>query len=168
MGLASSIANRPIHAYGLAATTPLGLFMRKHALAGRPFGKRFIGLAESADVVRAVGNDPLAIGFAAINHVTPAVHMVPLSRREGERPSRATRADILAGRYPLDRHLLIYVRIPPGGRLDPIARDYLRLALSPAGQRAIGSGHLGYFPLSAREAAAQRAKLDAIATGPSG
>jgi phosphate transport system substrate-binding protein len=162
LGVTGDLANSPVHSYGLAATTPLGDFMRRHALAGRRFGKRLIGLRESADVVREVGNDPLGIGFTAINHVTPAVRMVPLSRREGARPSRATRADILAGRYPLDRQLLIYVRIPPGGRLDPIARDYLRLVLSPEGQRAIGSGHLGYFPLSAAEAAAQRAKLDAL------
>jgi phosphate transport system substrate-binding protein len=162
LGVAGALAHSPVHTYGLAATTPLGDFMRRHALAGHPFGKRFIGLPESADVVREVAHDPLGIGFTAINHVIPAVRMVPLSRRPGERPSRATRADILAGRYPLDRQLLIYVRIPPGGRLDPIARDYLRLALSLAGQQAIGSGRLGYFPLSAAEAAAERAKLDAL------
>jgi phosphate transport system substrate-binding protein len=162
LGVTGGLADSPVHPYGLTATTPLGLFMRKHALAGRPFGKRFVGLPESADVVREVAHDPLGIGFAAINHVTPAVRAMPLARAQGERPSRATRADILAGRYPLDRYLLIYVRIPPGGRLDPIAREYLRLALSPAGQRAIGTGHLGYFPLSAAEAAAERAKLDAL------
>ncbi|MHB8813246.1 MAG: PstS family phosphate ABC transporter substrate-binding protein [Steroidobacteraceae bacterium] len=162
LGLSGDLANRPIHLYGLAATTPLGRFMRQHALAGRPFDKRFIGLAESAEVVREVGDDPIGIGFAAINHAAPAVRMVPLSRREGERSYRATPADLRAGRYPLDRHLLIYVRIPPGGRLDPIARDYLRLALSPQGQRAIASGHLGYLPLSSAEAAAERAKLEAL------
>lgn len=159
LGLRGGLADRPIHAYGLAASTPLGLFMRARALAGRPFGKRFIGLPESADVVREIGSDPLGIGFTAINPVTPAVRMVPLAHRQRQQPSEATRADILAGHYPLDRFLLLYVRIPPGGRLDPLARDYLRLALSPAGQRAIGSGHLGYFPLSASEAAAERAKL---------
>lgn len=162
LGLTGDLANRPVHPYGLAATTPLGRFMRQHALAGRPFDERFIGLPESAEVVRDVGSDPLGIGFAAINHVTPAVRMVSLSRRQGERASRATRADLLAGRYPLDRYLLVYVRIPPGGRLDPIARDYLRLALSPEGQRAIASGHLGYLPLSAAEAAAERWKLKAL------
>ena len=162
LGVKGGLANRPIHPYGLAAATPLGRFMRQHALAGRPFDKRFTGLSESADVVREVSDDPLAVGFAAINHATPAVRMVPLSRREGERPSRATRADLLAGRYPLDRYLLIYVRIPPGGRLDPLARDYLRLTLSPEGQRAIASGHLGYLPLSAAQAAAERARLEAL------
>lgn len=162
LGLSGDLANRPIHLYGLAATTPLGRFMRGHALAGRPFDKRLIGFSESAQVVREVGDDPFGIGFAAINHATPRVRMVPLSRGEGERPSRATRADLIAGRYPLDRYLLIYVRIPPGGRLDPLARDYLRLALSPEGQRTIASGHLGYLPLSTAQAAAQRRKLEAL------
>ncbi|MFI4884180.1 MAG: PstS family phosphate ABC transporter substrate-binding protein [Steroidobacterales bacterium] len=162
LGVEGALADRPVHPYGLAASTALGRFMRRHALAGQSFDKQFRGLSESADVVRQVGNDPLGIGFAAMNRATPAVRIVPLSRREGEHPSRGTRKDLLAGRYPLDRYLLIYVRVPPGGRLDPIARDYLRLALSPAGQRAIASGRLGYLPLNAAEAATQRATLQTL------
>ena len=162
LGLDGDFANRPVHPYGLAATTALGRFMRQHALAGRPFGKQFLGLSESADVVRSVGDDPLSIGFAAMNRVTRAVRVVPLSRRQGGSASRGTRADLIAGRYPLDRHLLMYVRIAPRGRLDPIARDYLLLVLSPEGQRVIASGQLGYLPLSAAEAAAERVKLEAL------
>jgi phosphate transport system substrate-binding protein len=161
-GVTGKLAHDPIHPYGLAATTALGRFMTQHALAGRPFDKRFIGLSESADVVREVGSDPLGIGFAAMNRATAAVRIVPLARRPRERFSRGTRADLIAGRYPLDRYLLLYVRIPPGGQLDPVARQYLRLALSPAGQRAIASGHLGYLPLSAAQAAAERARLDSL------
>jgi phosphate transport system substrate-binding protein len=156
------LADRPVHPYGLAANTALGRFMRQHALAGHDFDERFIGLPESADVVRQVADDPLGIGFAAMNRATHSVHIVPLSRRQGERSSRGTRADVIAGRYPLDRYLLIYVRIPPGGSLDRLTRDYMRIALSPEGQRVIASGHLGYLPLSDAEAAAQRAKLDAL------
>jgi phosphate transport system substrate-binding protein len=162
LGVTGDLADRPVHPYGLAANTALGRFMRQHALAGRAFDKGFTGLPESADVVRKVANDPLGIGFAAMNRATHSVHIVALSRRQEERPSRATRADLIAGRYPLDRQLLIYVRIPPGGHLDPLARDYLRIALSPEGQRVIASGHLGYLPLSDGEAAAQRAKLKAL------
>ena len=162
LGLMGDFADRPVHPYGLAANTALGRFMRQRALAGHDFDERFIGLPESADVVREVANDPLGIGFAAMNRATHSVRIVPLSRRQGERPSRGTREDLIAGRYPLDRYLLIYVRIPPGGSLDPLTRDYLSIALSPEGQRVIASGHLGYLPLSDAEAAAQRAKLDAL------
>lgn len=162
LGLTGDFADRPVHPYGLAANTALGRFMRQHALEGRDFDKRFIGLPESPDVVREVADDPLGIGFAAMNRATHSVRIVPLSRRQGERPSRGTRADLITGRYPLDRYLLIYVRIPPGGRLDPLTRDYMHIALSREGQRVIASGHLGYLPLSDAEAAAQRAKLDAL------
>ena len=162
LGLTGRLADEPIHPYGLAATTALGRFMSQHALAGRPLGSRLIGLRESADVVRAVASDPLGIGFAAMNRATPAVRVVPLARAEGERPSRGRRADLIAGRYPLDRYLLLYVCLPPGGGLDPLARESLRLALSPAGQRTIASGHLGYLPLSAADAAAERARLDSL------
>lgn len=162
LGLTGDFADRPVHPYGLAANTALGRFMRQQALEGRDFDKRFIGLPESPDVVREVANDPLGIGFAAMNRATPSVRIVPLSRRQGERPSRGTRADLITGRYPLDRYLLIYVRIPPGGSLDPLTRDYMHIALSREGQRVIASGHLGYLPLSDAEAAAQRAKLDAL------
>jgi phosphate transport system substrate-binding protein len=162
VGLTGRLAGDPIHRYGLAAATALGRFMSQHALAGRPVSTRVIGLRESADVVRAVASDPLGIGFAAMNRATPAVRVVPLARAEGERPSRGTHADLIADKYPLDRHLLLYVRLPPGGGLDPLAREYLRLALSPAGQRTIASGHLGYLPLSAADAAAERARLDSL------
>ncbi|HEX8756937.1 MAG TPA: substrate-binding domain-containing protein [Steroidobacteraceae bacterium] len=162
LGVEGTLAGRPVHPYGLAASTALGRFMQQRGLEGQPFDKRFLGLPESAEVVREVGNDPLGIGFAAMNRATSAVRIVPLSRRERERPSGGTSSDLIAGRYPLDRYLLIYVRLPPGGRLDPIARDYLRLALSPEGQRAIASGHLGYLPLGAAEASRQRAKLEAL------
>ncbi|MGH8297199.1 MAG: substrate-binding domain-containing protein, partial [Steroidobacteraceae bacterium] len=162
LGVTGHLASRPVHPYGLAANTALGRFMRQHALAGQRLGERLIGLPESSEVVRRVGNDPLGIGFAAMNRATPAVRIVPLSRRPAEPFSRGSRADLIGGRYPLDRYLLIYVGIPPGGRLDPIAREYLRLALSPEGQRAIASGHLGYLPLSRAEAAAERAKLEAL------
>jgi phosphate transport system substrate-binding protein len=162
LGVTGILANRPVHPYGLAAATALGRFMRRSALADRPFDARFVGLAESTDVVRRVAHDPLGIGFAAMNRATPAVRIVPLARRRGEAASRGTRAGLTAGRYPLDRYLLIYVRVPPGGRLNPIAREYLRLALSTEGQRAIASGHLGYLPLGAAQAAAERARLDAL------
>jgi phosphate transport system substrate-binding protein len=162
LGLRGELASQPIHPYGLAATTALGRFMRQHVLADRPFGERFVGLRESADVVRDVGDDPLGIGFAAMNRATPGVRIVPLSRRPGGRTSRGTRADLIAGRYPLDRYLLIYVRVSPRGRLNPIAREYLRLALSADGQRAIAAGHLGYLPLGSAQLAAQRARLDSL------
>jgi phosphate transport system substrate-binding protein len=162
LGVIGGLATRPVHSYGLASTTALGRFMRGHVLSGRAFSKRFVGLPESPEVVRAVSRDPLGIGFAAMNRATPAVRVVPLARWRGEPSSGGARVEVMDGRYPLDRHLLIYVRVAPQGHLDPLARAYLRLALSPQGQRAIASGHLGYRPLRGARAAAELAQVDAL------
>jgi phosphate transport system substrate-binding protein len=62
----------------------------------------------------------------------------------------------MAGRYPLDRFLLIYARQP----LASPVREFLRLALSREGQDIVAASPQGYLPLSAREAALERAKLD--------
>jgi ABC-type Fe3+ transport system substrate-binding protein len=40
-----------------------------------------------------------------------------------------------------------------------VTREFLRFALSPEGQEIIGRGTLGYLPLNAAEAAAERVKL---------
>jgi phosphate transport system substrate-binding protein len=106
--------------------------------------------------VRRVGEDPLAIGFAAAVRTTPSVRMLALAARETDEPVAPTAESIAAGRYLLDRFLLIYARRP----LTPFAREFLRLALSREGQEAVAASPQGYFPLSATEAAAEQAKLD--------
>ena len=84
------------------------------------------------------------------------MRVVPLAPRGGGAPVALTEANLLAGRYPLDRFLLVYARVP----LSPVAREFLRLTLSREGQSAIAASPQGYLPLSAREAALERAKLD--------
>ena len=64
--------------------------------------------------------------------------------------------NLIAGRYPLDRPLLIYARPP----LLPFAREFLRLVLSREGQQAVLDTPQGYIPLSAAEVARELANLD--------
>jgi len=79
-----------------------------------------------------------------------------LSAGPGQPPVALNEENLRAGRYPLDRFLLIYARRP----LDPLVREYLRFVLSPEGQGVIARGSLGYLPLNDAELAAERAKLD--------
>lgn len=117
---------------------------------------------ESIEVVNAIGADPDAIGFAALNRAPGRLHALALAPHAHAAAIAPTRANLIAGRYPLDRELRIYVRIPPGGTLDPLARQYLLIALSDAGQRAIAAGSLGYLALSERQRAAERATVEAL------
>jgi len=156
LGVHGDWAARPIHLYGVERGTPLALFMQKAGLGGQSFANRITEFHQSADVVRHMSEDPLAIGFAAAMRTMPSVRALPLARRTGEEPVALTEESIMTGRYPLDRHLLIYVRRP----LTPFVREFLRLALSREGQEAVAAAPEGYLPLSAQEAAIERAKLD--------
>jgi len=147
---------RGLRPCGLNPETALGLFLRREVLAGGGFGPDFRGFGQSGDVVKAVAADRNAIGFAAANRATEGVRIVALARRAGEPPVLPEEDAIRAGRYPLNRHLLLQARRP----LDPVAREYLRLVLSCEGQEAVAGGSLGYLPLNAEEVAGELAKLE--------
>jgi phosphate transport system substrate-binding protein len=143
---------------GLFPETALGHFMRERALGGAAFAPGFSGFPQSADVVQWVAENSRAIGFAAAMRATAAVKILALAPEAGVPPIFLTEENLVAGRYPLDRHLLIYARLP----LDPITREFLRFALSRDGQQIVAGGALGYLPLSFRDAAVERAKLGSL------
>ncbi len=65
LGASGDWADRPLHLYGMEPGTALAHFMQKSALGGKPLAREMKGFPQSADVVRRVGDDPLALGFAA-------------------------------------------------------------------------------------------------------
>lgn len=154
----SGRATRGLHPYGMLPHTALGLFMRQRTLAGGDFGAGFKGFPQSRDVALAVAKDPQAIGFTAAMRVIPGVKMLALVPVAGAPPVVLDDQSLEAGRYPLDRFLLIYTRQRP----DPLVREFLRFVLSTEGQGIIARGSLGYLPLNPAEQAAERAKLDAL------
>jgi phosphate transport system substrate-binding protein len=152
----SGRATRGLHPCGLNPELALGIFLRERVALGVTFGAGFKGFKQSAEVVSCVAGDPLAIGFAAVNRVTPGVKVLAIATDDRSAPVALTEENIRAGRYPLDRFLLIYARDP----LDPFVREYLRFVLSREGQEAIAADALGYLPLNAGEVAAELAKLN--------
>jgi phosphate transport system substrate-binding protein len=156
LGATGDWAERPVRVYGVERESPLALFLRKTALGGGNLGEAMVGFPQSADVVQHVAGDPLSIGFAAAMRSTEAVRMLALSTSDGEAPVSPSAESIAAGRYPLDRFLLVYGRSP----LSPFAREFLRLILSREGQEAVAASPQGYLPLSEKDAAAERAKLE--------
>lgn len=156
LGLEGEWAARPLNPYGVERGTPLALSFQENAMRGQPFGARMAGFPQSADVVKRVSEDPAGIGFAAAMRETPSVRALSIATRAGEAPVTLTKENIQAGRYPLDRFLLIYASRP----LTPLAREFLLLMLSREGQEAVAGSPQGYLPLSARDAAVERAKLE--------
>jgi phosphate transport system substrate-binding protein len=89
---------------------------------------------------------------------TPEVRLVPLAARRDAEAVLPTPESIIEDRYPLDRFLLVYARPP----ISPFAREFLRLMLSREGQAAVAASPQGYLPLSPKDAASERAKLEAL------
>jgi phosphate transport system substrate-binding protein len=156
LGLTGDWANRPVHVYGLALDTAMGYFMQKHAFGGRPYRADLRMSGRSGEVAKRISADPLGIGLSTLSYRTAAVKTVGLVSAPGEAPHDGSAADILSGHYPYDRYLLIYLRQP----VEPWIAAYLRLWLSPEGQRAMAAHSPGYLPLNAEEVAGELAKLD--------
>ncbi len=158
VGLTGAWASRPIHLVGLGAGTALSYAFASAAMGSRSFAATLDGVPQSVEVVRKVGADPGAIGFAAAMRETPEVRVLPIAARAGDAPVALTEENIVAGRYPLDRFLLVYVRPP----VSPLVRDFLRLMLSREGQAAVAAAPQRYLPLSAADAARERDRLELL------
>ncbi len=156
LGLKGKWASRPIRLAGVVPESPLALFLQKTAMQGRTFAVRMTGLPQSAEVTAWVAKEADGIGYAAGQHAGANVKMLALALREGDAAIAPTTESIANGRYPLDRHLLIYARAP----LAPWVREFLKLVLSHEGQQMVSGAPQHYLPLSVEEAATERAKLD--------
>ena len=156
LGLAGPWSHLPIATYGMQAGTALAHEMRSKTLGEARFAPELRGFGQSAEVVERVGRDASGIGFAAAMRATPEVRALPIAPADGQQPVAPTADNLTAGRYPLDRHLLIYAKPP----LSPFAREFLRLVLSREGQQAVADTPQRYIPLSAAELARELAKLD--------
>src|SRR5262249_40162186 len=142
--------------YGMQSGTALAFELQQAVMPGRPFGTHVIGVPQSADVVDKIAADRSAIGFAAAMRAKPEIRSVAIAAGQGAEPVAPTCESIISGRYPLDRHLLIYVSRP----ITPLARQFVRFALSREGQQVIAASPQRYLPLSAHDAAAELAKVE--------
>ena len=116
---------------------------------------------DSVRPLEELSKNKFAIGIAALMHVNdfPNLKVLAVSPRGGG-PAVALTPDNVANRtYPLSRDAYFYVNKPPGGKLDPRAREFMRFVLSREGQEIIAKvGY--YYPLKAAYLKEQLKKLD--------
>jgi phosphate transport system substrate-binding protein len=165
LGVGGEWAKHAIHVYGTRDDGETVTALRIARFGGRPFARHYEALSTDADVLEALIGDRYGIGLAwrvDARRVPAGVRWVALSSEAGSAPSQGGYGDVRQGLYPLSPFAHIYVNAPPGQPLDPVARAYLRLALSAAGQQIIESqkeGAAGFVPLTAEEIAQERAKI---------
>ena len=82
---------------------------------------------------------------------------VALSAKEGEPAAEANYENVLSGKYPLSRTLLIYVGKEPNKPLSPVTAEFLKYILYKEGQEIVVKD--GFMPLPAEVVEKELAKL---------
>lgn len=166
LGVKGEFAPEAIHPCGLpwsdhfpSQDPTFGEYLFSRKLGGGQPVVNYAMFPTYAAVVRNVASDPLAVGLAAANEVTPEVKVVRLAGNDLNGPSTPIAADIGSARYPLDRYLYLYGRVVSGKPFDPFVKEYMRMVLSKEGQQIVAGDSHGYIPLSAVEAADDLATL---------
>ena len=59
----------------------------------------------------------------------------------------ATYENVVSGKYPMSRALLVYINRAPGQPLDPLVREFAKFIMSKEGQEVVIKD--GYYPLPA-------------------
>jgi phosphate transport system substrate-binding protein len=153
-------AKARIHPVAGSMHAGFGSYLEAVHFANRPLAPQVEEYGNTADVLKRVGEDSLAVGIAATGRSDPGVKVVGLAAEPGGAYSSGGAADAFADGYPFGRYLYVYVRREPNKPLDPFVREYLRLVLSRDGQQIIAAQSNGYLPLSAKDAALETAKLE--------
>lgn len=160
LGMTGEWAKLPIHPYATPEPSGFGDYMQKHVLGGRQLTLAANQFGNTEELIKRVTEDVNGICLAAIGVANPGVKQVAVAVDPAGPFFLGTEEEIVAGRYPLSRHLYFYVRRVPGQPVDPVVREYFRLIFSQEGQRIIAAEESGYIPLTAAQAAAELAKLD--------
>ena len=111
--------------------------------------------------LEALVNNKYAIGIAGLMHAKnyPHLKVLAVAPRGGGPAVALTPENVVHRKYPLIRDAYFYVNKPPGGKLDPRVREFMRFVLSREGQEVIA--RVGYYyPLEAGYLREQLKKLD--------
>ncbi len=153
LGLSHAGADRKIGLYGHVPSAGTHAFFKQRALCGGRFRDDIRVQPGAVSAVLSIVEAPAGIGYGATADLRAGIKALAIASAEGEPPARAVADDVYAGRYPLARDLLLYRR--PGD--DGLAADFVRFALSEAGQQAVVEA--GFFALPDARLARERASL---------
>lgn len=133
----------PITIYSRENSSGTYEFFKERVLQGRDFGSAVQTLQGTAQVLEAVAQDPLGIGYGGASFGLGARHLRVArdAASEAVEPSEST---VASGAYPISRFLYCYVN--PDLDHGEVA-EYLKWIRGDEGQSIVRS--LGYYPLPA-------------------
>jgi phosphate transport system substrate-binding protein len=175
LGLTGDYANHEIETFGYSAPGFATYFERNWFHWSKKWNPNFMEYVEvkqttgdaqglkvaSERPLEALASNKYAMGIAGLMHAKnyPHLKVLAISPRKGEPAVALTPENVATRKYPLIRDAYFYVNKPPGGKLDPKAREFMRFVLSREGQEVMA--RVGYYyPLNAAHLREQLKKLD--------
>jgi phosphate transport system substrate-binding protein len=165
LGLTGEWADRPIHLYGLKPPNGIEQFVKWKVLEGGDWrdgiqhvkGKGFTHAftVASNDMHTQLGG----LTYALLANVTPDVRVLPLAEKAGDPFLMPTIDTVYHHTYPLSRYVYIYVNRPPGTKLEPKIKEFLKAVLSKQGQDVVAEEGV-FMPLLPEVIKEELAKLE--------
>jgi phosphate transport system substrate-binding protein len=136
LGVSGPLAGRRIVRVSLSSAHGAYWFFRDEVMHGSDYGLEVHFEIVPSSLVQAAGADEAALGFASIIFATARTRFVPLQAADGS-DLLPSYENTVSGRYPLVRPALIVFNRKPDGSMNPVAREFMRFAVSRRGQRII-------------------------------
>ena len=156
-GLTGQWANKPISIFGRNSASGTYGYFKKKALCKGDYKDTVKEQPGSASVVQGITEDIYSIGYSGIGYKTSGVKAIQLAKKAGE-CAPPDLANVVSGKYPLGRYLLLYVNKAPNKPLDPLRKEFLLYILSKEGQEIVVKD--GYLPLPGDKVAELRGMLN--------
>jgi phosphate transport system substrate-binding protein len=144
LNLKGEWADAPIRLYGRNYASGSYAFFKKVALGKGNYKESVREQPGNSAVVYNIANDKFGIGYSGIAYLTNDVRFVPLVPDGAGKPVPPTIQHI--DEYPLARRLWLTVKYPPGGKLEPIVHEFVRLIYSRQGQENVIKD--GFLPIT--------------------
>ena len=165
LGLTGEWANRAIHTYGLKPPNGIEQFVKWKVLQNgewrdgiqhvKGIGFTHAFTVASNDMKTQLGG----LTYGLLANLTPDVRVVPLSKNEGGPFIAPTIETVYNHTYPLSRYVYIFLNRPPGTKLEPKTKEFLKCVLSQQGQQVVAAEGV-FMPLLPSVVAEELAKLD--------
>lgn len=137
LGFPGAWANQPIVAVGRKDDTGSQLFFKEAVLLGGDYREDLVPKTGNLDLVKSIGKDPRALGFAGLSCDAPEVRSVPLAIRP-EGPFVAIDSpEADAGQYPLMRPLQLVVDHNPKKEMPAVESEFIKYVFSRLGQEDV-------------------------------
>lgn len=146
-------SSKLISLYGRNSASGTYGFFKEHGLSNRDFKASVKEQPGSSSVVQGIATDRFAMGYSGIGYATADVKALKVAVEQGDEAFPADPEHCYSGEYPLARFLYLYINHRPGGSLEPLRSEFIRMLFSKQGQEVVIKD--GYIPVGAEVARLQ-------------